>query len=152
MENWIGIHFKGKEEILDIESFKSHKYFGIRLRGKDQEKSCLSSGETELIGKAGHILLHHSTLLTCSLTQNLFLVTTMNSIKLKKKVNWLKHTPLEIASFQWSGVLQRKLSLNLWKADGKRKTVYLSTRELMALLYLDFNLGHLGKCSNPLII
>lgn len=104
------------------------------------------------MGKAGHISLHHSTLLICLLTQNLFLMTTMNSVKFKKQVNWLKHTPHEIALFLWSGVLQRKLSLNLWRADGKRKTVYLSTRELMALLYLDFNLGHLGKCSNPLII
>jgi hypothetical protein len=42
-----------------------------------------------------------------------------------------------------------KLMESRWK---KRKTVYPSTKELMALLYLDFNLGHLGKCSNPLII
>lgn len=34
-------------------------------------------------------------------------------------------------------VAAEQLSLSLWRADGKRKIVYLSTRELMAPLYLD---------------
>jgi hypothetical protein len=44
---------------------------------------------------------------------------------------------VEIALFQSSGLLQSKFSPNLWRADGKRKVVYLSTRELLALLNLD---------------
>lgn len=46
-------------------------------------------------------------------------------------------TAVAIDLFKLSGLLQSKFPLNLWRADGKRKIVYLSTREMMALLNLD---------------
>lgn len=69
---------------------------------------------------------------------------------MEKKVRWLKNA-VEVDLFKLSGLLQSKFSLDLRRADGKRKIVYLLTRETMVLLNLDsgFNLQHLGKYSNP---
>lgn len=54
--------------------------------------------------------------------------------QIKEESKLVKNT---VDLFQLSELLQSKLCLNLWRADGKKKIVYLSTRELMALLNLD---------------